>query len=53
MPELTAIHFGLMALMLVVSGGLFGPDFFLYVAVAQIPIYLLPLLAERIYPRLP
>ncbi len=42
-----------MALMLVLSGGLLGPDFLLYVALAQIPIFLLPLLAERIYPRLP
>jgi BASS family bile acid:Na+ symporter len=41
-----------MALMLVLMTGAVGPDFGLYVAMAQIPIYLLPSLGAPIYRRL-
>jgi hypothetical protein len=41
-----------MALMLVLMAGAVGPDFGLYVAMAQIPIYLLPSLGAPIYRRL-
>jgi BASS family bile acid:Na+ symporter len=41
-----------MALMLVLTGGLLGPDLALYVAMAQIPVYLLPLVAKPLYGRL-
>jgi BASS family bile acid:Na+ symporter len=41
-----------MALMLVLAGGLLGPDLALYVAMAQIPVYLLPLVAKPLYRRL-
>jgi BASS family bile acid:Na+ symporter len=41
-----------MALMLVLAGGLLGPDLALYVAMAQIPVYLLPLVAKPLYGRL-
>lgn len=40
------------ALVLVLTGGLVSPDLGLYVAMAQIPIYLLPLVAKPIYGRL-
>ncbi len=40
------------ALILVLTGALVGPDLGLYVAMAQIPIYLLPLLAKPLYGRL-
>ena len=39
-------------LILVLTGGLAGPDLALYVAMAQIPIYLLPLVARPLYGRL-
>jgi BASS family bile acid:Na+ symporter len=41
-----------MALMLVLMAGTAGPDFGLYVAMAQLPIYLLPSLGAPIYRRL-
>ncbi len=41
-----------MALMLVLMAGIAGPDFGLYVAMAQLPIYLLPSLGAPIYRRL-
>jgi BASS family bile acid:Na+ symporter len=41
-----------MALMLVLMAGAVGPDFGLYVAMAQLPIYLLPILGAPIYRRL-
>ncbi len=41
-----------MALMLVLMGTAVGPDFGLYVAMAQVPIYLLPSLGAPIYRRL-
>ena len=41
-----------MGLVLVLTAGFVGPDFALYVAMAQIPMYLLPLLARPIYRRL-
>jgi BASS family bile acid:Na+ symporter len=41
-----------MALMLVLMAGTAGPDFALYVAMAQLPIYLLPSLGAPIYRRL-
>ena len=41
-----------MALMLVLMAGVVGPDFGLYVAMAQLPIYLLPSLGTPIYRRL-
>lgn len=41
-----------MALMLVLMGSAVGPDFGLYVAMAQLPIYLLPSLGAPIYRRL-
>jgi BASS family bile acid:Na+ symporter len=41
-----------MALMLVLMAGAAGPDFGLYVAMAQLPIYLLPSLGAPIYRRL-
>ncbi len=41
-----------MALMLVLVAGAAGPDFALYVAMAQLPIYLLPALGAPIYRRL-
>jgi BASS family bile acid:Na+ symporter len=41
-----------MALMLVLMAGTVGPDFGLYVAMAQLPIYLLPSLGAPIYRRL-
>lgn len=40
------------ALVLVLTGSLVSPDLGLYVAMAQIPIYLLPLVAKPIYGRL-
>lgn len=40
-----------MALMLVLTGDIFGPDLALYVAMAQIPVYLLPLFAKPLYRR--
>lgn len=40
------------ALVLVLTGGLVSPDLGLYVAMAQIPIYLLPLVAKPFYGRL-
>lgn len=40
------------ALILVLTGGFVGPELGLYVAMAQIPIYLLPLVAKPIYARL-
>lgn len=40
------------ALVLVLTGGLLSPDLGLYVAMAQIPIYLLPLVAKPLYGRL-
>jgi BASS family bile acid:Na+ symporter len=40
------------ALILVLAGGIAHPDLALYVAMAQIPIYLLPLVAKPIYSRL-
>ncbi len=40
------------ALILVLTGSFVGPDLGLYVAMAQIPIYLLPLLAKPLYGRL-
>ena len=39
-------------LVLVLTGGLVSPDLGLYVAMAQIPIYLLPLIAKPFYGRL-
>ncbi len=41
-----------MALMLVLMAGTAGPDFGLYVAMAQLPIYLLPSIGAPIYRRL-
>ena len=41
-----------MALMLVLMAGAAGPDFALYVAMAQLPMYLLPSLGAPIYRRL-
>jgi BASS family bile acid:Na+ symporter len=38
-----------MALMLVLTGGILGPDLALYVAMAQVPVYLLPLIAKPLY----
>ena len=40
-----------MALMLVLTEDIFGPDLALYVAMAQIPVYLLPLFAKPLYGR--
>ncbi len=40
------------ALILVLAGGIAHPDLALYVAMAQIPIYLLPLIAKPLYRRL-
>ena len=40
-----------MALMLVLAGSLLGPDLALYVAMAEIPVYLLPLVANPLYSR--
>ncbi len=40
------------ALILVLTGDIFGSDLALYVAMAQIPIYLLPLVARPVYRRL-
>lgn len=39
-------------LILVLTGDIFGADLALYVAMAQIPIYLLPLIARPVYRRL-
>ena len=41
-----------MAVMLVATAGVAGPDMFLYVAVAQIPMYVLPALMHPLYRRL-
>ncbi len=40
------------ALILVLTGEIFGSDLALYIAMAQIPIYLLPLVARPVYRRL-
>ena len=40
------------ALILVLTGDIFGSDLALYIAMAQIPIYLLPLVARPVYRRL-
>ena len=40
-----------MGMVLVLTGGLIGPDFALYVAMAQIPMYLMPVIVKPIYRR--
>ena len=40
-----------MGMVLVLTGGLLGPDFALYVAMAQIPMYLMPVIVRPIYGR--
>ena len=41
-----------MAIMLVLTTGIAGPDMWLYVAVAQLPMYILPMLTNPVYRRL-
>jgi len=41
-----------MAIMLVLTAGIAGPDMWLYVAMAQFPMYILPMLTNPIYRRL-
>ncbi len=41
-----------MAMMLVLTAGIAGPDMALYVAMAQLPMYLLPMLSNPLYRRL-
>lgn len=41
-----------MAIMLVLTAGMAGPDMWLYVAAAQFPIYVMPMLTNPIYRRL-
>ncbi|HET8725868.1 MAG TPA: hypothetical protein VFO41_00025 [Alphaproteobacteria bacterium] len=54
----TAASIGLMSgnrnmgLILALTGGIAGEDFLLYLAVAQVPIYVLPLVAKPVYRRL-
>jgi len=41
-----------MAIMLVLTTGIAGPDMWLYVAMAQLPMYILPMLTNPVYRRL-
>jgi len=41
-----------MAIMLVLTAGMAGPDMWLYVAIAQFPIFVMPMLTNPIYRRL-
>jgi len=41
-----------MAIMLVLTAGMAGPDMWLYVAIAQFPIFILPMLTNPLYRRL-
>ncbi len=41
-----------MAIMLVLTAGMAGPDMWLYVAVAQFPIFIMPMLTNPLYRRL-
>jgi len=41
-----------MAIMLVLTAGIAGPDMWLYVAMAQLPMYVLPMLTAPLYRRL-
>ena len=41
-----------MAIMLVLTAGMAGPDMWLYVAIAQFPIFIMPMLTNPIYRRL-
>ncbi len=41
-----------MAIMLVLTAGIAGPDMWLYVAMAQLPMYILPMLTNPLYRRL-
>ncbi|MDH3230370.1 MAG: hypothetical protein OEN55_11310 [Alphaproteobacteria bacterium] len=41
-----------MAIMLVLTAGIAGPDMWLYVAMAQLPMYILPMLTAPLYRRL-
>ncbi len=41
-----------MAIMLVLTAGIAGPDMWLYVAMAQFPMYILPMLTNPLYRRL-
>ncbi len=41
-----------MAIMLVLTAGMAGPDMWLYVAVAQFPIFVMPMLTNPVYRRL-
>jgi len=41
-----------MAIMLVLTAGIAGPDMWLYVAMAQLPMYILPVLTAPLYRRL-
>ena len=41
-----------MAIMLVLTAGIAGPDMWLYVAMAQLPMYVLPMLTAALYRRL-
>jgi BASS family bile acid:Na+ symporter len=40
-----------MAIMLVLTAGIAGPDMWLYVAMAQFPMYILPMLTNPLYRR--
>ena len=40
-----------MAIMLVLTAGMAGPDMWLYVAIAQFPIFVMPMLTNPLYRR--